>query len=162
MLKITPRSGERPVTNPRPPQLQVTEQSPREIYDALNAWAFGTFNYVREEPTRISVPTARALWLDETIDATPNVFMPPIGSREFAHTHEDGSMHLMLKAADERHVMEAGWGELHPNHHRGVKEILVYAPRNTDELETIKIIVQASYDYVMGSARQIQPHAESQ
>lgn len=157
-MKIKPRSGEKPVTNPKPPQLQVTEQSPRDIYDALNAWAFSTFNYVREEPTRISVPTARALWLDETIDATPSVFMPPTGSREFAHTHEDGSMHLMLRAEDERRVMEAGWGELHPNHHRGVKEILVYAPRNLDELETIKIVIQASYDYVMSSAARSQSH----
>lgn len=152
MLEIAQRAGDRPVTNPKPPQLQVTEQSPREIYDALNAWAFSTFDLVREEPTRISVPTARALWLDEGVEATPDVFMPPTGSREFAHTHEDGSMHLMLDAKGERRVIDAGWGELHPNHHRGVKEILVYAPRDADELETVKTIVTASYDHVMGSA----------
>jgi len=151
LLEIERRIGERPVTNPQPPQLQVTEQSPREIYDALNAWAFDTFDLVREEPTRISVPTARALWLDENVDARPDVFMPPAGSREFAHTHEDGSMHLMLDSDGERCVIDAGWGELHPYHHRGVKEILVYAPRNADELETVKLIVQASCDHVMNS-----------
>lgn len=151
MLEIKGRVGDRPVTNPRPPQLQVTEHSPREVYDALNAWVFNSFDLVREEPTRISVPTARALWLDESVDAKPDVFMPPSGSREFAHTHEDGSMHLMLDGDRERRVIDAGWGELHPYHHRGVKEILVYAPRDADELETVKVIVKASYDHVMQS-----------
>jgi hypothetical protein len=68
-------------------------------------------------------------------------------------------MHLMLPAEDEQAVMEAGWGELHPWHYRGVREILVYAPCNEDELETVKIIVSASYAYVMSSAKPDHKHA---
>lgn len=152
VLKIKERVGAMPVTNSQPPHLQITEQSPRDIYNALNDWVFNSFDLVREEPTRISVPTSRAMWLHESVEATPDAFMPPVGSREFAHTHKDGSMHLMLHGEDERIVMEAGWGELHPWHHRGVREILVYAPRDKDELETVKTIVKASYDHVMSSA----------
>ena len=159
MLKIKQRVGEKPVTNPQPPHLQITAQSPCDIYDALNAWVFNTFDLVREEPTRISVPTSRAMWLHESVEAMPDAFMPPIGSREFAHTHKDGSMHLMLHGEDERIVMEAGWGELHPWHHRGVREILAYAPRDKDELETVKTIVKASYDHVMSSAERYRKHA---
>jgi hypothetical protein len=162
MLRITSRDGDKPTTNPQPPHLQITQQSPREIYNALNTWVFNSFEQVREEPTRISVPTSRAMWLHENVEATPDAFMPPYGSREFAHTHKDGSMHLMLHGEDEHRVMEAGWGELHPWHHRGVREILVYAPRNMDELKTVKTIVQSSYDHVMGYAELDRKQAHNQ
>lgn len=152
MLIINKRNGAKPTTNPQPPHLQTTQQSPRDVYRALNAWVFNSFDLVREEPTRISVPTSRAMWLLENVPTAPDVFMPPLGSREFAHTHKDGSMHLMLTSQDESIVMEAGWGELHPWHHKGVREILIYAPRDQKELETVKAIVQASYDYVVGSS----------
>jgi hypothetical protein len=49
---------------------------------------------------------------------------------------------------DNRAVIEAGWGELHPWYQQGVREILVFAPRDSDELETVKLIVDASYRYV--------------
>lgn len=154
MLNINKRKGDRPITGQEPPHLQFSDISPRDIYDKLNEWAFSAFENVRETPTLISVPTSRALWLDEDVDAGPHLFMPPQGSREFAHTHEDGSMHLMLSREDEKTVMDARWGELHPWHNRGVKEILVYAPRDLDELNTIKTIVQTSYKYVTDT----QPH----
>jgi hypothetical protein len=161
MLSITSRVGETPVTNPQPPHLQKTQQSPRDIYNALNAWVFNKFDLVREEPTHISVPSSRAMWLHESVECAPDVFMPPTGSREFAHTHKDGSMHLMLHSEDEHKVMEAGWGELHPWHHLGVCEILVYAPRDKEELGTVKTIVEASYDHVMGNTQRYRKHAHS-
>jgi hypothetical protein len=155
MLNIKTRNGHKPITGDQPPHLQFSEISPRDIYNSLNDWVFSAFDQVRETPTLISVPTSRALWLDEQVDVGPEFFMPPQGSREFAHTHEDGSMHLMLSRADERRVMEADWGELHPWHDNGVKEILIYAPRDLDELETIKTIVGSSYNYVTKSGSEI-------
>jgi hypothetical protein len=159
MLNVEKRIGAKPKTNPQPPHLQTTQQSPREIYSALNLWAFNSFDLVREEPTRISVPTSRAMWLQEDVPTSSEVFMPPHGSREFAHTHKDGSMHLMLASKDEKVVLEAGWGELHPWHHKGVREILIYAPRNQNEIETVKAIVQASYDHVISSGVWGKEHA---
>jgi hypothetical protein len=154
MLTVKQRVGDKPQTNPQPPHLQLTEQSPRKIYSKLNAWVFSTFELVREEPTRISVPTSRAMWLREDVRAPIEVFMPPPGSREFAHTHKDGSMHLMLSTEDEQVVLDVGWGELHPWHDRGIREILLYAPRDDDELATVKSIVNASYAHVMAAAKQ--------
>jgi hypothetical protein len=156
MLTVNPRMGDKPQTNPQPPHLQLTEQSPRDIYDKLNAWVFSVFDLVREEPTRISVPTSRAMWLHENVPAPVEVFMPPPGSREFAHTHKDGSMHLMLPEEDEKAVFDADWGELHPWHHRGIHEILIYAPRDDVELETVKSIVEASYKHVMNASIAVQ------
>lgn len=58
----------------------------------------------------------------------------------------------MLDRDRERRVIDAGWRELHPYHHRGVKEIPVYAPRDVDELATVKVIVNACHGHVMQSA----------
>ena len=112
-------------------------------------WFFSSFPHTREEPTRISVPTSRALWLDEDISASLSAFMPPPGSREFAHLHDDGSFHLVMDEDDEREVIAKGWGLHHPWKHRGVNEILVYAPRSDDEIEMLKPVIAASYRFAI-------------
>ena len=151
MLKIPRRQGERPQTGDQPPHLQFTEQSPREIYERMAQWALvdipAATPELREESTRISVPTSRALWLDESIDAPDKAFMPPAGSREFAHLHADGSWHLVVDDDLVRHIAEQSWGERHPWYDRGVLEVLVYAPRNSDEMAIVQKLVAASIAY---------------
>lgn len=61
------------------------------------------------------------MWLQEDVPASTEVFMPPLGSREFAHTHKDGSLYLILASEDEKAVLRAGWGELHPWYYKGVR-----------------------------------------
>lgn len=39
--------------------------------------------------------------------------MPPPGSREFSHLHEDGSFHLVMAEAGEEEVISKGWGLPH-------------------------------------------------
>lgn len=148
-LSLSQRAGDAPVTGQQPPQLQFSDQSPRDVYQKMADWFFSTFPHTREEPTRISVPTSRALWLDENIEAAPTVFMPPLGSREFAHLHEDGSFHLVMAEGDEQEVISKDWGLHHPWKHKGVNEILVYAPRNDEEIEILKPVVEASYRFAM-------------
>ncbi len=146
-FNLPQRAGKPPVTGLQPPQLQFSDTSPRDVYEAVADWFFSSFPHTREEPTRISVPTSRALWLDEALDAAPNSFMPPPGSREFAHLHEDGSFHLVMAEEDEGEVIAKGWGLHHPWKDRGVNEILVYAPRNAEEIETLKPVIEAAYAF---------------
>jgi hypothetical protein len=146
---LSKRLGDPPVTGKQPPQLQFSDQSPRDVYLKMDEWFFSSFPHTREEPTRISVPTSRALWLDEDINASPFAFMPPPGSREFAHLHEDGSFHLVMHEDDECEVIAKGWGLHHPWKHRGVNEILVYAPRSNDEIEMLKPVIAASYHFAL-------------
>jgi len=89
------------------------------------------------------------LWLDENITAPTSAFMPPNGSREFAHLHQDGSFHLVIADADEREVIEKGWGLPHPWKNRGVNEILVNAPRNSEEIGLLKLVIEASYHFAI-------------
>jgi len=146
-FNLPQRVGDPPETGAKPPQLQFSEISPPNVYQAMAEWFFSTFPHTREEPTRISVPTSRALWLDESINAKPVAFMPPPGSREFAHLHADGSFHLVMAQADEEEVISKGWGLPHMWKDRGVNEILVYAPRTIEEIETLKPIIEASYRF---------------
>lgn len=151
-LRLDRRPGVPPLTGKYPPQLQYSDQSPRDVYSGLIKWAFTAYPGVREARSLISIHEARALWLDESVPAPAHVFMPPMGSREYAHTHPCGSMHLMLSEGDENTVLESGWGIRHPSYSRGYREMLVFAPRDFKELETIKSILDASYRHATGQA----------
>jgi hypothetical protein len=148
-FNLSQRAGDAPVTGEQPPQLQFSDQSPRDIYRKMAEWFFSTFPHTREEPTRISVPTSRALWLNEDVEASPDAFMPPPGSREFAHLHEDGSFHLVMDEKDEQEVITKGWGLYHPWRDRGVNEILTFAPRDDKEVAVLKPVIEASYRFAM-------------
>ena len=150
-FQLPERTGQPPITGQQPPQLQFSDQSPTTIRDALKMWAFANIPQTREHDTLISVPSSRALWLDEATPAThEHVFMPPAGSREYAHIHEDGSIHVMLPKEVEDEILLKKWGLRHPWYARGVKEVLVYAPRDEMELTLLKRILIESYRYITG------------
>lgn len=145
------RIGEPPTTGKQPPHLQFSDQSPRELFERMAQWGLvdlpSHIPFIRQHPTLISVPTSRALWLDESKIAAKDAFMPPPGSREFAHLHADGSWHLVVGEDLVQEILDAGWGERHPWHERGVLEVLVYAPRDEAELQIVKRLVKASIEY---------------
>ncbi len=150
-FELPSREGDHPEIGQEPPQLQFSDLGPEDIRLALKKWAFSTFPNVREHDTMISVPTSRALWLDEGISAAhDDAFMPTPGSREFCHLHEDGSFHTVVDAAIEDEILEKQWGVRHMYYDRGVKEMLVYAPRNDNDLAVAKRIVTESYRYASG------------
>jgi hypothetical protein len=145
------REGEHPEIGQEPPQLQFSDLGPEDVRLALKEWAFSTFPNVIEHDTAISVPTTRALWLDESVLAAhDDAFMPTPGSREFCHLHRDGSFHAVVDVSVEDEILEKRWGVRHMYYDRGVKEMLVYAPRNDDELIVAKKIVTESYRYASG------------
>ena len=76
--------------------------------------------------------------------------------REFAHIHpapDVGSMHLQLSASDAKHVISSGWGEDHYLVTQGRLPkglIMVFSPRNEDELSVVKTIVKRSFEFATG------------
>jgi phospholipase/carboxylesterase len=150
-IELPVREGEHPEIGQEPPQLQFSDLGPEDIRLALKEWAFSTFPNVVEHDTAISVPTSRVLWLDEGVSAAhDDAFMPTPGSREFCHLHEDGSFHAVVDVLVEDEVLKKQWGVRHMYYDRGVKEMLVYAPRNNDELIVAKKIITESYRYASG------------
>lgn len=151
-FSLPKREGKPPKVGKATPQLQFSDKSPRDIYQKLYDWMFSTFPKVRKEQTRISVPSSTAMWLDEGEKVAHNdAFMPPPGSREFAHIHLDGSVHVVVETNVEDEIINKNWGVRHPLYFNyGVKEMLVYAPRNEDELKVLKKIIHKSHEYASG------------
>jgi hypothetical protein len=147
---VPERKGERPTTGGAIPHLQHTQKSPDEIREALREWA-GIFPDVSEEDTRISVRTTRAFMLAQNVEAEhDDAFMPPPGSREFAHLHLDGSMHLCVSGDSVAEIIGKSWGEPHPLKEQGVNEVLFYAPRDLGELGLAKRALAEAYRYATG------------
>ena len=105
---------------------------------------------VTNEATVVSVPGARALWLDESMPlARPEAVM---AGREFAHIHPDGSLHLALPPERAREAVAAGWAELHPVARRSGNEslVLLYTPRDFEELEVVLGLITDAWSFVTG------------
>ena len=150
------RVGERPITTNTNPHTQLNQQ-PNDItyVKDLMTWAF-SLDDIKKKSSAISVPGAIAMCLeDEHTCESCNAFM--IGT-EFAHfhPHPDYSMHLGLPKKDAEIIINRGWGEWHPLIERGFLPpniIMMYAPRNENELEVAKFILGRSYDFAMGKLK---------
>lgn len=147
------REGDRPQTTPSNPHQQLNQQPEDKTYiENLMDWAF-TFQNITKRSSAISVPGSVAMWMDDGHACKQcNAFM--IGT-EFAHfhPHPDYSMHLGLTQKDAEYVIEKGWGEWHPMIKRGIlppNMIMLYAPRDQNEMEVAKLILSRSYDFARG------------
>jgi hypothetical protein len=148
------RQGERPRTNPNMPHTQISQQAPAEFQEAL-------FQRIANLPgvivgrSHVSVPGARAFHLSpESAAGPPEAFM--IGT-EFAHLHpaHDGSLHVVLPEPLARLVIARGWGEFHPMVEMGVApptNLMIFGPRDAEELDLVGRIVEASYRNARGIA----------
>jgi hypothetical protein len=159
-MTLPRREGPRPSTTTTTPHTQIDQQpvDPAAVRE-LAARAFALPD-VEERPSAISVPGARALWLREGVPAGPReAFM--IG-REFAHLHPapDFSLHLALPPTWVEHVLAQGWGELHPVAKMGLIPatiVMIYAPRNAQELEVVGQILSVSHGFASGNAQEASP-----
>ena len=147
------RVGPRPPTLPGMPHTQIGVQPVPEVNAELFRRAF-RLPGVSNRPTVISVPGARALWLDPAREiAHPELI---VAGREFTHIHPDGSMHLTLPVERAREAIAAGWAEPHPIARQIGLEglVLVYTPRTFEELEVLWTLVLDAYHHVTGWPRQ--------
>jgi len=104
------RKRARPATSKGMPHAQIGIRPVPAINDELFRRSF-SLPMVQNRPTVISVPGARALWLDEGMPlAHPEVIAR---GREFAHIHPDGSLHLSLPPDRAQEAVDKGWAEPH-------------------------------------------------
>ncbi len=150
---LPPRRGERPHTTPSNPHTQLDQQPVDATIRATLARRVFAWPDVEERPTRISVPGARALWLRDDVRPGPTeAFMM---EHEFAHLHPgpDQSLHACLPLDLAQDAIAAGWAELHPVAVRGLiprTAVLLYAPRDLEELEIVYELLRASYHFAGG------------
>lgn len=151
-LRLPNREGARPeTTRPTPadphPHAQRSQNAPSTLQERLVAMA-AALPGVTVADSLVSVPGARAFHLDASLASGP----PEAFQRgtEFAHVHPayDGSLHLTLPPEVYQEVLSAQWGEPHPIS----GTMMVFGPRDDDELETVWQILQTSYRYAAGEA----------
>jgi Family of unknown function (DUF5519) len=144
------RSGPRPQTTPTNPHTQLDQQpaDPR-LPEELARRVFALPG-VTQQPSRISVPGARALVLDpDQPTGPPEAFLI---EREFAHLHPspDHSAHAMLPPDVVSEAVDAGWAEPHPVARLGLippTAVMLYAPRDDEELSVIESLIRASHAF---------------
>jgi hypothetical protein len=147
---LVARRGPRPRTTSTNPHTQLDQQPADDTVRAvLHRQAF-SLPGVRARASGVSVPGARALWLDEAVPPGPaEAFLV---EREFAHLHPlpDQSLHLTLPPDMVERAIDAGWAERHPLAEQGAipaSVVMVYAPRDPQELEVVYALVLASYRF---------------
>jgi hypothetical protein len=152
-LDLPQRLGPHPRTTPTNPHTQLDQQPADErLADELAERVFALPG-VLEEPSRISVPGARALVLAPgEPTGPPEAFL--VG-REFAHLHPapDHSAHAMLPPDVVREAVDAGWAEPHPVARMGLipeTAVMLYAPRDDDELVVIEALIRSSREFAGG------------
>ncbi|KAJ7158863.1 hypothetical protein C8R46DRAFT_1110605 [Mycena filopes] len=118
--------------------------------------------HVEANPTLVQVVVSPHEKLDPGMVIHPDIASPHKDAvqalREIAHVHPaDHSLHVVLSPADSKTAIDLGWAERHPL--SGVSRILplpnnyllVYAPRDEEELDVVERIIVASIGYMTGS-----------
>ena len=131
------RAGDRPRTTPTNPHTQLDQQPSDLRWVEELARRVLALPGVVEEPSRISVPGARALVLaPDEATGPPEAFLI---DREFAH------LHPALTEA-----VAAGWAEPHPMAREGLiapTAVMLYAPRDEAEVDVVEALVRASHAF---------------
>jgi hypothetical protein len=146
------REGPRPRTTHHEPQQQIDQHADPAIWDELYRRCFALPDVVVRE-SLISIPGARALWLEEPVPKGEERAF--IIEREFAHMHPrpDSSMHLQLPLELAVLAIGAGWAEPHTVVWIGLapaNTVMLYAPRTEEELVVIFGLVEESYRFARG------------
>ena len=158
-LSILPeRIGERRQTTGDVPHQQLGAEPVPEVDSELRRRIFALPG-VEDRASERSLPGARGLWFTDGLelvrtDVLGGAREGVIGSsREFAHVHPDGSLHVWLPVERAIEVHETKWGELHPwvdreNFWDGV--VMVYTPETLDEVDVAVRIVVDAYNFITG------------
>ena len=174
-FELPTRQGEKPRTTPFSPQFQLTQFGTADVRASMLDWMSADRPGVATGPTEIAhimevqaymeahhpeielpeeIPggTGIALFLDGLRPPAGVRLLPPRFDAEFAHVHPDGSLHMVVPLEVEREMLVKGWGERHPFHDPSMRLMMVYAPRDMDELAVARALVEASHRHATGRA----------
>ncbi|CVK83482.1 uncharacterized protein FMAN_00914 [Fusarium mangiferae] len=147
------RAGPRPVVAGIAPQRQLDQHGSRVCYRALR-WSMAKLanRSPKKFGTEKSCIEKHGLALFARHPVQTNC------QGEICHVHDsDHSMHMCLHPDDIREVLEKGWGQRHPLAWRGrfLKSpvspdfVMIYAPRDDEELQVICNIIEAAIWYTV-------------
>jgi hypothetical protein len=147
------RQGPRPLTTGPVPHRQVDQHGNAELWDILYRRCFALPEVTERGSLVVDGGAAPAMCLADGGPTGPaDAF---IAEREFGHIHAkpDSSLHLQLPVDVGILAVSGGWAELHSIVWLGdarPEAVMVYAPRNEQELEVVWSLVVESYRYARG------------
>lgn len=148
------RVGPLPETPDGIPHQQHNQNSPVAMQEALQE-AASALPGIFFEPTPYSFSGSIGWRLEQSYaQGSPGAFIRE--SLEFCHQHvpSDGSLHMLLPQEFADVALEKGWGVIHPltDDLSGERSeyVMIFGPRDDDELDIIWIIAQISYYQARG------------
>lgn len=140
------RSGSAPLTSGPGPSEQLTQNAPAGLQAILSHRVL-TLPGVWSGASDACVSGSRAWRLLPSIGRAPPQMV--LANSEFAHVHPpyDGSVHLMLPTSLASSAIAAGWGE----RTWASAAVLIYGPRDLDELAVIWQLVRSAYRNATGA-----------
>lgn len=146
------RQGPRPRVPAGLPHVQLDQWPPQGMSLELVARASRLPN-VQVRQSRMASAATSALVLADGYAAGPAEAF--IDGAEFCHLlpPPEGTIHLMLPAAERAFAIEFGWGEQHPVARAGSQWrclVTVYAPRDEEELSVALWLIECSWQFARG------------
>ncbi|KAF2801047.1 hypothetical protein K505DRAFT_291520 [Melanomma pulvis-pyrius CBS 109.77] len=154
---ISPRPGLRPkLTRWTLPQRQhvefITPQASAALSTLIQSFASTPpySSYISTAPSKTEGGTGPAIYVNPDVDT-----INPAAHRifyEIAHVHpNDNSLHVYVSPRDAKTVIEKGWGQRFPvSWLAPVSWIMVYAPRDEEEVGIVREIVRAGVCFAAG------------
>lgn len=148
-VELPKRSGSRPETTMGIPHIQIGVELVSEVNEEL-------FRRVLSLPGIEIRPSVvggwQGLWLtDELTVIEPDAI---IEGREFAHIHDDGSLHIFLQPARSKEAVENCWAIYHPyalqERDKWLGFVMLYTPQSMEELNVTFQLIVDGYNYVTG------------
>ncbi|TID21505.1 hypothetical protein E6O75_ATG04900 [Venturia nashicola] len=148
LTKLPRRAGARPIVRGIAPHRQIDQKISSRLFEELLARIsqLGVTHKGLRNGTSCLEKHGPGLFAQTPVNRTRHCY------DEIMHAHpSDGSMHLCIHPADAALVLSQAWGERHPLSKGGWLErfvppgfVMVYAPRNEEEVEIIMRIVKAA------------------
>ncbi|KAK6070841.1 hypothetical protein SCUP515_08242 [Seiridium cupressi] len=151
------RSGPRPKIMPRIlPQRQVPDNvlstaSQTRLHGIVTSLAAAHPDIFEVKPSHTEGKTTEGLYARRDLKTLNPIARDNILDHEIGHAHPaDDSLHVWLSDRDAAEVVEKAWGQRFclPFVKRGW--VMVYAPRNLEEVEIVENIVKAAATFITG------------
>ncbi|ETS82033.1 hypothetical protein PFICI_07035 [Pestalotiopsis fici W106-1] len=157
LTELPTRGVPRPKLMPRIlPQRQVPDRvlstaSRARLHDMVTVLAAEHPDLLEVKPSHTEGKTTDGLYAKRDVSSLNPVARDKILDHEIGHAHpSDDSLHVWLSDRDAIEVVEKGWGQRFclPFVNRGW--VMVYAPRNMEEVEVVESILKAAVQYLTG------------
>jgi hypothetical protein len=148
------RNGARPRVHPGPPQHQLDQLPTEEEWQATRK-IFNAWQTADHGASLRATPGTLGLFIRENDHKASSAEAFLLGN-EFAHHHPkgDGGLHLVLPPAWHASAIKKGWAVPHtlagqPSVSRWT--LLIFAPRDANERNVIRRLVEASESFARGT-----------